>query len=108
MWGADDPDCRKPLIWDDIVYEDEKANYDPAKPGLLMLLNRIRPSFHFYQKLTKMRKENPELIYGDLNFTIADDEKMVLGYSRIKDNNEIIVIFNRSGEKQLVIFYRIG
>ena len=31
MWGADDPDCRKPLVWDDITYEDEKANFDPAK-----------------------------------------------------------------------------
>ena len=27
MWGADDPDCRKPLIWDDLVYEDERAEF---------------------------------------------------------------------------------
>ena len=37
MWGADDPDCRKPMVWDDITYEDEKANYDPSKADLLIM-----------------------------------------------------------------------
>ena len=23
MWGADDPDCRKPMIWDEFIYDDE-------------------------------------------------------------------------------------
>ena len=42
------------------------------------------------------------LVYGDLNFIIADDEKMVLAYSRKNNNDEIVVLFNRSGEKQFV------
>ena len=50
-----------------------------------------------------MRKENPELIYGDLKFTMADDQKMVLSYTRTLDNNEIIVVFNRSGQEQSVV-----
>ena len=24
MWGANDPDCRKPMLWADLKYEDEK------------------------------------------------------------------------------------
>src|SRR5664279_2858948 len=31
MWGADDPDCRKPIVWEDLSYEDEHAAFDPAK-----------------------------------------------------------------------------
>ena len=26
MWGADDPSSRKPLIWPDFAFEDEKAH----------------------------------------------------------------------------------
>jgi len=102
MWGADDPDCRKPVVWDDIVYEDEKANYDPSR-------NRpaddVRPDtslLSFYKKLIVMRKANPVLVYGDLNFTLADDKKMVLAYSRRLNNEEIIAVFNRSDKSQSV------
>jgi hypothetical protein len=49
-----------------------------------------------------MRKENPVLVYGDLNFTIVDDKNMVLAYSRKMDNKEITVVFNRSGKIQTV------
>ena len=27
MWGANDPDCRKPMVWDDLEYADEV--FDP-------------------------------------------------------------------------------
>ena len=31
-WGADDPDCRKPMIWDDITYQNEYAlPYGPKR-----------------------------------------------------------------------------
>jgi beta-galactosidase GanA len=53
-------------------------------------------------KLCRMRKENPVLVYGDLSFTVAEDEKMVLAYNRRMGNNEIIAIFNRSADRQTV------
>src|SRR5664280_1358426 len=82
MWGADDPDCRKPMIWDDIVYKDERAAYDPAKSRPV---DQVRPDTalrSFYNKLCKMRKENPVLVYGDLSFSVADDQNMTLAYNR--------------------------
>jgi glycosidase len=51
-----------------------------------------------------MRKDNPVLAQGDLEFILADDEKLVLAYSRRSAENEIVVIFNRSDEKQFVTF----
>jgi glycosidase len=51
-----------------------------------------------------MRKVNPVLAQGDLEFILADDEKLVLAYSRRSAENEIVVIFNRSDEKQFVTF----
>jgi glycosidase len=103
MWGADDPDCRKPVVWDDIVYEDEKANYDPLKSRPVDIVKPDSELLSFYKKLVLMRRKNPVLVYGDLNFTIADDQKMVLAYNRKMDNDEITAVFNRSDTIQRVL-----
>jgi glycosidase len=96
MWGADDPDCRKPLVWDDIIYEDERAAFDPSgsRPVDIVRPDTILKSF--YRKLCSMRNRNPVLVYGDLSFSVADDKKMVLAYDRMMGKEEIVAIFNRS------------
>ena len=102
MWGADDPDCRKPMVWDDIVYEDERTAYDPGKSRQV---DSVRPDTLlkvFYENLCKMRKDNPVLVYGNLSFSVADDKKMVLAYNRRMGSNEIVVVFNRSDKPQSV------
>ena len=102
MWGADDPDCRKPVIWDDFNYEDERAAFDPSKSRPVDVVRQDIALLMFYKKLCRMRKENPVLVYGDLSFTVADDQRMVLAYNRSMDNEEIIVVFNRSANQQSV------
>jgi glycosidase len=102
MWGADDPDCRKPIVWDDLIYEVERANYNPEKERPVDVVKPDKELFSFYQKLIKMRKDNPVLIYGNLTFPVADDEKMILAYVRSKGNEEIVVVFNRSDDEQSV------
>jgi cyclomaltodextrinase / maltogenic alpha-amylase / neopullulanase len=96
MWGADDPDCRKPMVWDDISYQDEHASYDLAKSRPTDIVKPDTILRSFYNKLCIMRKENPVLAYGDLFFSLADDKKMVLAYDRMIDKEEILVVFNRS------------
>lgn len=95
MWGADDPNNRKPLIWKDIKFENE--THHP--------LNLERPTdkvefnqeiFEFYQKLIQIRKENPVLALGEIEFVMADDDLNVLAYRRFDNRNEILVIFNNS------------
>jgi Glycosidases len=102
MWGADDPDCRKPMVWDDITYNDERTAYNPAKSRPV---DAVRPDTtlrSFYIKLCKMRKENPVLVYGDLRFSVADDQQMILAYDRVMNNEEIVVVFNRSDSLRIV------
>jgi cyclomaltodextrinase / maltogenic alpha-amylase / neopullulanase len=102
MWGADDPDCRKPMVWADLRYDDERANY---KPGKSRPVDKVYPDtvlLSFYKSLIKLRKENPVLSTGDLKFLIADDKKMVLAYSRSNGTDEIISVFNRSDNEQTV------
>ena len=102
MWGADDPDCRKPLIWSDIVYEDERTAFDPSKSRPVDIVRQDTALLKFYQELCKMRKDNTVLAFGDLAFPVADDKKMTLAYSRSDANSEIIVAFNRSDNKQRI------
>ena len=102
MWGADDPDCRKPMVWEDISYEDERAAYDPSGSRPVDIVSPDTALRSFYRNLCRMRKDNPVLAYGDLQFTVADDRKMLLGYSRIQGNEEVEIIFNRSDSVQVV------
>ena len=97
MWGADDPDCRKPVVWDDIIYEDERAAFDPSKSRPVDIVKSDTILRSYYTRLCRMRNENPVLVYGDISFIVADDKEMVLAYKRTKSDEEIIVVFNRSG-----------
>jgi cyclomaltodextrinase / maltogenic alpha-amylase / neopullulanase len=100
MWGADDPDCRKPMVWNDIAYEDEHAAFDPAKSRPVDTVSPDTALKSFYVKLGRMRRENPVLVNGDLSFSLADDKKLVLAYNRTSEKEEIVVVFNRSDSTQ--------
>jgi cyclomaltodextrinase / maltogenic alpha-amylase / neopullulanase len=96
MWGADDPDCRKPIVWEDLKYEHERMAFDPGKTRPV---DTVKPDLSlksFYTRLCTLRKNNPVLAYGSLKFTIADDQNLILAYERKSGNEEIDVVFNRS------------
>lgn len=102
MWGADDPDCRKPMLWDDIVYETEKKHFYPGRERPADTVKPDTGLTEFYKSLIRMRKENPVLATGALEFLLADDQKMTLAYKRKENRDEIIAVFNRSGKEQEV------
>jgi len=98
MWGADDPDCRKPLWWSEFEFQPEyrnnfqkgKKEYDPVGFN--------SDHFNFYKKLIQIRKENTVLTDGEMNFLIAQGK--TLSYERKNDFGEIIVIFNLEDESK--------
>jgi cyclomaltodextrinase / maltogenic alpha-amylase / neopullulanase len=100
MWGADDPDCRKPLVWDDIDFADERAHYYPDMIRPVDVVEQDTALMAFYKKLIRMRKENPVLSNGEYKFIIADDSRMLLAYTRKSGKEEVVAVFNRSSEKQ--------
>lgn len=93
MWGADDPSCRKPLIWTDYTFEDETAH----PTGQTRPVDKVEFNhdlFRFHQQLIRIRKSNPVLIYGDLEFMPLEDADQILAYRRFDESNEIIAVFN--------------
>ncbi len=101
MWGADDPDTRKPMIWPDIIYEDE--THHPF--GLKRKADKVVQDtalLHFYKKLILIRKSNPALIYGDITFSVVDDKNNILAYNRKYKNTEVVAVFNHSQKERMI------
>jgi cyclomaltodextrinase len=96
MWGADDPDERKPLVWADLRYDDETT--DPV--GRPRRRDRVVPDtalFQVYRDLIALRKEHLRLfVDGTLRWLITDDTQNLLAYERVLGNQRAIVAFNNS------------
>jgi glycosidase len=102
MWGADDPDDRKPLVWSDQRYDDEVTHpFGRARPR-----NRVAPDtalFRVYQDLIALRKQHLRLfVDGALNWLRTDDARGVLAYDRVLGNQRAIVAFNVSEVPQQI------
>ncbi|HEX9653544.1 MAG TPA: glycoside hydrolase family 13 protein [bacterium] len=100
MWGADDPDDRKPMLWEDRVFE--KESYGSVRPDLKAEDdNRFdRELFAHYQKLIKIRHDYPAIQRGTFITRLTDDERGVYAFARKLDQSEVIIVLNNSGVNQ--------
>jgi cyclomaltodextrinase len=100
MWGADDPDERKPLVWGDLAYQDETAH--PF--GRPRHRDQVRPDtalFRLYQELIALRKSHQRLLVdGTLHWLVTDDARGLLAYDRVLADQRAIVAFNVSATPQ--------
>ena len=99
MWGADDPDDRKPMVWADLKYESERT--DP--------LNRARPAdsvefdsdlFAWYQRLFRIRHQETALRRGTFQTLVTDDSKEIYAFERAAGVESIIVVLNNHWNAQ--------
>lgn len=92
MWGGDDPHCRKPLMWKEFKFEDEtRNNYQHGEKHFDKVVFN-QQQFDWYKKLIAIRKNNPVLATGEIEFIISEGKK--LGYKRFDEKEEIFVLFN--------------
>lgn len=101
MWGADDPHCRKPLMWPGFLFESETRNNYQAGEKSFDTIAFNQQQFNWYKKLISIRKANPVLSNGNIEFIITEGKK--LGYKRKNNANEIIVLFNLEKDKQVFL-----
>ena len=95
MWGANDPCCRKPMVWPEFHYSAEKFSPDQSwrEPDEVQFDKKLHA---FYKKLIHLRNDTAMLQTGDFQFIVADDEKELFGFRRYDNTGSIVVIFNRS------------
>jgi len=90
MFGADDPTCRKPMIWEDLLpYQDpaEKIHQD------------VRDH---YRRMIAIRNSRPALQLGSFEQLQADDATGVFAFSRTLDGKSIVVVLNNSDRPQMI------
>ncbi len=99
MFGSDDPDCRKPLVWDDIAFDEEKN--PPFTDIQYVHKPKSRGDIHgTYTKLAKLRRENTALEAGTYQFMNVGNN--LIAYERILEGENRLIIINTANIKKKV------
>ncbi|OGU34850.1 MAG: alpha-amylase [Ignavibacteria bacterium GWB2_35_6b] len=95
MWGGDDPDCRKPMVWKELNYEIETAHpFGKTRPADEVKFNE--DIFDWYKKLITIRKTNDVLSNGEVEYFMKDNDNKVLGYRRYNNDESIFIVVNNN------------
>jgi len=99
MWGADDPDCRKPMLWEDFIYEPETVNpfNQKQKPIPVECDIALRK---FYQQLNTLRQKHEALRRGKYRTLIIDDQYGIYAFERYTSKEAIRAVFNLTDKTQ--------
>ena len=96
MWGANDPDCRKPMVWDDLNYDDKKTLPDQSKKDKADKVELNREIFDHYKKIIRIRNNYAALQTGSFKTTLINNNKNVYASARRLGKQFIIVTINNS------------
>ncbi|MDH4071067.1 MAG: glycoside hydrolase family 13 protein, partial [Ignavibacteria bacterium] len=93
MWGADDPDERKPMLWPDMVYDVEKSHpFGKVRPADENKFNE--DLFAHYSALINLRRGYPALSLGDFRTILTDDERDLYAFVRAYGDQQVLVVIN--------------
>ena len=95
MWGADDPDERKPLVWPDMIYEPEKS-HPLGRPRPEDAVAFDQDLFNYYKTFTSIRRENNAIRRGDYRYLEVSQSPEVFAFIRSDDTQSILCVFNRA------------
>jgi glycosidase len=101
MTGGDDPDTRKPLWWPELSFDQEtRTNIQPVEKQFEPV--GFNQQHHDYvKKLIAIRKSNPVLITGEIEF--LQTEGSVLVYKRFADDEQMVMAFNVALDEKMAI-----
>lgn len=91
MWGADDPTCRKPMLWEDL------QPYDEPEENFVMT-----DHLEFYRRAIALRNAHPALRTGEFQTLLTDDAADVWAFRRFDADEQLLVVLNASAEPREV------
>ena len=107
MWGADDPDERKPMVWSDMRFEPETHHpFGEDRPRDVVEVDQ--DLFGFYKGVIRLRQVHPALQKGSYRVLMADDERQIIVVERQLEDDHVIGIFNGSAQKQSFTLDEVG
>jgi cyclomaltodextrinase len=97
LWGSNDPDCRKPMLWAGQSYAPETHNPDqslhaPDEVG-------FDPSlFAWYQKFIGLRQRSAAIRLGSFTTVTTDDARQLYAFRRTLGKEDVLVVINRGSQ----------
>jgi cyclomaltodextrinase len=97
MWGANDPDCRKPMVWADKSYESETHNPDQTAhdPDQVRFNADL---FAWYQKFIALRRGSLAIQRGTFTTVATDDARQLYAFRRTLGTEDVLVVLNRGSK----------
>lgn len=104
MWGADDPHCRKPMVWNELKYDDEVINISSGFTNGIgrYTVEQNDDLLKFYKKIISIRDKNEALKKGSLRFLKSDNKKLSFAFERKYGKEIIITAFNLGEEPESI------
>jgi cyclomaltodextrinase / maltogenic alpha-amylase / neopullulanase len=99
MWGANDPDCRKPMLWPDLEYEKE-CSLQVSGDSAVSPVAFDSSVYGMYRTFLRLRKDHIALRQGAMKTVLLDDVRMLYGYERHSGADRVYVLFNMSNTPQ--------
>lgn len=99
MWGADDPDDRKPMVWEEFDYEPEATHpLDEIRP--VDENNFDHDLFSWYKSLAELRNEHLVFQTGKFEQVMVDSKRQSFAFARFLNSGKFaIVVINRSSKE---------
>lgn len=103
MWGANDPDCRKPMVWYDLDYDPEFTAPDGRRvePQEVAFNHDLHA---FYRAAIALRRNTPVLNGGDFQWLSFHNDDNTLAFRRSGGAAQAVVTFNRNEQPRTVRF----
>ena len=102
MWGADDPDDRQPMVWQDLKFEPQKIS-PGGQPERNDDVNFDASLHSFFREAIALRGKFPVLIDGDTQVIGADNASRTFALARTGAET-LVAVFNRSESAQTFKF----
>ena len=100
MWGANDPCCRKPMVWPGAAHADEATRPDGTRRDSADPVRFDHATFDWYRRLGRLRADHPCLRRGVMKPIAASPD--VLAYERSLEGRSLVVAIHRgAGEASL-------
>ncbi|MDP6986650.1 MAG: alpha-amylase family glycosyl hydrolase [Phycisphaerales bacterium] len=90
LWGSDDPNNRKPMLWEDLQPYDEAG------------MEVMPAHFDFYRRAIALRNAFPALRRGSIETVVIDDEQDVWAFVRELNGQKVLVALN-AGDAEATI-----
>ena len=102
MWGADDPDNRKPMVWEGMKFEPQTIS--PAgQPKRNDDINFDGPLHSFYREALALRRKHPALQAGNFQLIGAENSSKMFAFAR-GGAETVVAVFNRHPDPQTFVF----